>query len=126
MKRRARPITASIAPLRRLMLLVVVFAVSLQAYFVQTHLHGQLTAPAGPAYATSLKAPGGSLPVDPLSPALCKLCQEVVHAGAAITPAGPGFALVLDWVAIALPAASLPAPASAPISGGLSRAPPQA
>jgi hypothetical protein len=126
MKRRARTITASISPLRRLMLLAVVFAVSLQAYFVQTHLHGQLSTPTAPAYSDSFKAPVAPLPTDPMSPALCKLCQEVVHAGAAITPAGSGFALLLDWVAVAIPAASLPSAAPAPKSGGQSRAPPRA
>lgn len=125
MKRRARTVATAISPLRRLMMLAVVFAVSLQAYFVQTHLHGRLLPPAGPAYSTVVKAPSAPLPADPLNPALCKLCQEVVHAGAAITPAGPGFALLLDWVAVAIAVPSLPATAPAPKSGWQSRAPPQ-
>jgi hypothetical protein len=131
MKRHARVIAASISPVKRLGLLALVFAFALQSYFVQTHLHPQQFAPAQamamlsdgltPDVAPDL-AP--QLPADPLDPITCKLCREIVHAGAAITPAAPALLLLLDWIATSIPAAQLPAAALAPETGWQSRGPP--
>jgi hypothetical protein len=125
MKRQPRPIAASVAPVRRLMLLAVLMAFSLQAYFVQTHLHGQPSAKAGQTQITSATVPNPSLPTDPMDPATCKLCKELVYAGAAVTPAGPDFLLLLEWVALAVPVSQLPAARLMPEPGWQSRAPPR-
>jgi hypothetical protein len=122
MKRRARVIAASLAPVKRFGLLALVFVFALQAYFVQTHIHAQITAPLFKMAAA--EAPGAPLPSDPLDPATCKLCREIVHAGAAITPAAPSLLLLLDWVATSIPVSQTPATAIPPESGWQSRAPP--
>jgi hypothetical protein len=121
MKRRTRALAASIAPVKRLGLLALVFAFALQSYFVQTHLHPQQLAP---VHALSAGGAEVQVPVDPLDPATCKLCREIIHAGAAIAPAVPTFTLLLDWIAIAIPVAQLPAAALAPETGWQSRGPP--
>jgi hypothetical protein len=123
MKRRARILAASIAPVRRLGLLALVLAFALQAYFVQTHLHPQRFAPAsGQAMLSDgpLKAAA-----DPLDPTTCKLCREILHAGTAITPAAPTLLLLLDWIATAAPVSQLPAASLAPETGWQSRGPPR-
>jgi len=124
MKRRARAIAATLAPVRRLAMLAVLLAFTFQAYAVQTHLHGQ-PAQAIQNLAAHHDAPAKPLPADPLDPATCKLCQELIHSGAAITPAGPELVLLLDWVGAFLPPAQLPATAIAPETGWQSRAPPR-
>lgn len=123
MKRRARAIAATLAPARRLAMLVLLLAFAFQAYAVQTHLHAP--APAMAAQLLQGHAPAKPLPADPLDPATCKLCQELVHSGAAITPAGPEFVLLLDWAAANLLPALLPANALAPQTGWQGRAPPR-
>ena len=121
MKRRARVIAASISPVKRLGLFVLVFAFALQAYFVQTHLHPQQFAP---AQSIALLSDSPAPPADPLDPITCKLCREIVHSGAAITPAAPALLLLLDWIATSIPVAQLPAAALAPETGWQSRGPP--
>lgn len=110
--------------LQRLGLLALVFAFALQAYFVQTHIHQQLTQPL--VKIVSMDGAGSTLPSDPLDPATCKLCREIVTTGVAVTPAAPALLLLLDWVATSIPVAQLPATAIPPESGWQSRAPPQA
>lgn len=124
MKRRARALAASIAPARRLALLAVLLAFVFQAFAVQTHLHGQ---PAAATLAQHVFAvgPAKPLPADPLDSTTCKLCQELVHAGAAMTPYGPDALLLLNWMAAFFPPAQVPAAAIAPETGWQSRAPPQ-
>lgn len=123
MKRRARVIAASISPVKRLGLLALVLAFALQAYFVQTHLHPQQFAPVH-TQALLSDDPAPQLPADPLDPITCKLCREIVHAGAAIAPAAPSLLLLLDWIATSIPVAQLPAAALAPETGWQSRGPP--
>jgi len=123
MKRRARAIAVTLAPVRRLTMLAVLLAFVFQAYAVQTHLHGQ------PVWAklgqiAQGHSPAKPLPTDPLDPATCKLCQELIHSGTAIAPAGPEMALLLDWATAALPPAWLPATAQLQRTGWQSRAPP--
>lgn len=109
-------------PLKRLGLLALVFAFALQAYFVQTHIHQQLTQPL--VKIVTAEGSGSSLPADPLDPTTCKLCREIVASGVAIAPALPALVLLLDWVATSIPAALLHGPAIPPESGWQSRAPP--
>jgi hypothetical protein len=73
-------------PTRRLLATLAVLAFFLQSLAVQTHIH-----PARPALpGTVTAASGSSLPGPLNSPDLdqgCRLCQEIAHAGAYITPA---------------------------------------
>jgi hypothetical protein len=124
MTRRARTIAATISPVRRLVMMAVLLAFAFQAYVVQTHLHGQ---PAqGPAIQQLHQDHGPAKPLssDPLNPATCKLCQELIHSGAAITPAGSEFVLLLNWTAAFIAPARLSAATPAPQPGWQSRAPP--
>ena len=121
MKRRARALAASIAPVKRLGLLALVFAFALQAYFIQTHLHLQQLAPAKLQTMVS----DGTASVDPLDPATCKLCSEIIHNGATITPSAPALLLLLNWIATAVPVAQLPSTDLVPATGWQSRAPPR-
>lgn len=124
MKRRARAIATTLAPVRRLAMLAVLLAFAFQAYVVQTHLHSQ-PLPGTVHQIAQGESPAKPLPSDPLDPATCKLCQEIVHSGVAITPALPELVLLLDWAAAFLPPAQLPATATLPETGWQSRAPPR-
>jgi len=124
MKRRARAIAITVAPVRRLAMLAVLLAFVFQAYAVQTHLHFQ-PAPAKTAPLHQVRTPAKPLSGDPLDPATCKLCQELIHSGAAITPAGPALILMLNWAATAPPPAWSPAAALLTQTGWQSRAPPR-
>jgi hypothetical protein len=105
-------------------MLAVLLAFAFQAYVVQTHIHGQLRSAAVTAQVQAV-SPDRPAPNDPLDPATCKLCQEMVHSGAVLTPAGPGLVLLLDWVTAFFPPAQVPATAIPPETGWQSRAPPQ-
>jgi hypothetical protein len=124
MKRRSRTIAVAFAPVRRLAMLVVLLAFAFQAYALQTHLHVKPLS-ATPVHMLKADIPAKPLPADPLDPATCKLCQELVHSGAIITPAGPAFTLLLEWAAAAAPPAQLSAAAVPPQTGWQSRAPPR-
>jgi hypothetical protein len=105
-------------------MLAVLLAFAFQAYIVQTHIHGQ------PQTASAIVQVQGDAsnrptPNDPLDPATCKLCQELVHSTAVLTPAGPAMALLLDWTAAFFPPAQVPATAIPPETGWQSRAPPK-
>ena len=106
---------------RRLVLLFALLAFALQAYLVQTHIHGQ---PIAPLLNSHISAPSQPAPFDPLTPANCALCQEILHAGTAITPAAAPFALLPGWIAMAPAVTHLPSTAQAPPTGWHSRAPP--
>src|ERR1700748_1811563 len=119
-----RPIHAisSSPPLsRRLVMLFALLAFALQAYLVQTHMHGQ---PGVLSLKAHVSAPVQPAPFDPLAPANCALCQEILHAGTAITPDSSELALLLTGIVMARAIALLPAEALAPATGWHSRAPP--
>jgi len=124
MKRPARAVAAALSPLRRLGMLAVLLAFAFQAYVVQTHIHGQLRSAAA---VTQVQAdtPERPTPNDPLDPATCKLCQELVHSAAVLTPALPAMVLLLDWTTAFFPPAQVPATAIPPETGWQSRAPPK-
>jgi hypothetical protein len=125
MKRRARAIATTVAPVRRLAMLAVLLAFVFQAYAVQTHLHGQPIQSAAAQLHHQSTAPAKPLPNDPLDPATCKLCQELIHSGATITPAGPEMVLLVNWVAAAFPPTRTTATVLSPQTGWQSRAPPR-
>jgi hypothetical protein len=121
MTRPIRAIPSSPSAFRRLVMLFALLAFALQAYLVQTHMHGQ-------SGVLSLKphvsAPVQPAPFDPLAPANCALCQEILHAGTAIAPDNSELALLLTWIAMAPAVALLPAEPIALTTGWHSRAPP--
>ena len=102
-------------------MLFALLAFALQAYLVQTHMHGQ---PGILSLKTHVSAPVQPAPFDPLAPANCALCQEILHAGTAITPHTSELALLLNGIVMAAAIALLPAEALAPTTGWHSRAPP--
>jgi len=102
-------------------MLFALLAFALQAYLVQTHMHGQSSSP---ILNSHISAPSQPAPFDPLTPANCALCQEILHAGAAITPDAAPLVLPLHWIAMAPAAAALPSAALASQTGWHSRAPP--
>ena len=121
MTRPIRAISSSPSVSRRLVMLFALLAFALQAYLVQTHIHGQ---PGVLSLQSHVSAPVQPAPFDPLAPANCALCQEILHAGTAITPDNSELALLLTWIAMASAVALLPAEAFAPATGWRSRAPP--
>ncbi|MCP5410793.1 MAG: hypothetical protein H6924_01390 [Alphaproteobacteria bacterium] len=111
---------------RRVLALAAILAFFLQSLAVQTHIH-----PAGPhLLVPSAAAAGQPLPAGPLkSPDLdqgsCRLCQEMAHAGAYLTP-------VISFLPVALAFAAEPLflertqnPRAAPAFGWRSRGPPR-
>jgi hypothetical protein len=121
MTRHIRAISAPVTVSRRLVMLFALMAFALQAYLVQTHIHGQPTAP---LLGRHISVPAQPAPSDPLAPGNCALCQEILHAGAAITPDATPLVLPLNGIAVAVAIARLPSTALAPQTGWHSRAPP--
>jgi hypothetical protein len=121
MTRPSRAIPSSPSAFRRVVMLFALLAFALQAYLVQTHIHGQ---PGVLSLKTHVSAPVQPAPFDPLAPANCALCQEILHAGTAIAPDNSELALLLTWIAMAPAVALLPAEPIALTTGWHSRAPP--
>jgi hypothetical protein len=121
MTRPSRAIPSSPSAFRRLVMLFALLAFALQAYLVQTHMHGQ---PGVLSLKPHVSAPVQPAPFDPLAPANCALCQEILHAGTAIAPDNSELALLLTWIAMAPAVALLPAEPIALTTGWHSRAPP--
>ena len=121
MPRPIRAIPSSPSAFRRLVMLFALLAFGLQAYLVQTHMHGQ---PGVLSLTPHVSAPVQPAPFDPLAPANCALCQEILHAGTAIAPDNSELALLLTWTAMAPAVALLPAEPIALTTGWHSRAPP--
>ena len=103
-------------------MLFALLAFALQAYLVQTHIHGQQ--PGVLSLKPHVSAPVQPAPFDPLAPANCVLCQEILHAGTAIAPDNSQLALLLTWIGMAPAVALLPAEPIALTTGWHSRAPP--
>jgi hypothetical protein len=114
-------IPSSPSAFRRLVMLFALLAFALQAYLVQTHIHGQ---PGVLSLKPHVSAPVQPAPFDPLAPGNCALCQEILHAGTAIAPDNSELALLLTWIAMAPAVALLPAEPIALTTGWRSRAPP--
>jgi hypothetical protein len=121
MTRSIRAISSSPPISRRLVMLFALLAFALQAYLVQTHMHGQT---GFLSLKPHVSAPVQPAPLDPLAPANCVFCQEILHAGMAITPDISELALLLNRIVMAPAIALLPAEALAPTTGWHSRAPP--
>lgn len=104
----------------RLLSLFILLAFVLQGLVIQTHLHR--TAPVAVHHQTSPAQPSRQ---DPLDPANCPLCQEILHAGAALTPVSPQLPLILGWVFTAVLGLAVLAQTPPPLPAWQSRAPPR-
>src|ERR1700748_2664083 len=96
-----RPIHAISSPpplSRRVVMLFALLAFALQAYLVQTHIHGQ---PGVLSLKPHVSAPVQPAPFAPRAPPTCALSQEILHAGTAIAPNNSQLALLLTWIAMA-------------------------
>lgn len=108
---------------RRIVTLAALFAFVLYGLVVQTHVHPAAPQFSGPV-ASSQSIPG---PLNSPTPdqGNCRLCQEIMHAGAYITPV----AVLLPTIQVVTIAAAQPDPAARPWSrpalGWQSRAPPR-
>jgi hypothetical protein len=104
---------------KRWVTIFALLAFFLQGLAVQTHLHQLMQ----PVAANSLPAPAPLKTQDPIDH--CRLCQELVHAGAFVTP--PAAVLVADLTFVTAIFAALPAfaGASARAFAWQSRAPPR-
>ena len=109
---------------RRIVTLVALFVFVLHGLVVQTHVH-----PAGPQLSGHVATATGQTIPAPLNPSQdrgnCRLCQEMAHAGAYITPV-----IILPSATLVFAAAAFqPDPAArpwfAPAFGWQSRAPPR-
>ena len=97
---RSRAVTRAGTTAKRWVTLLALLGFFLQSLAVQTHIHPSDLAPAAKLAAVHTPAPAAPLksqdPVDQ-----CRLCQEMVHAGAFVTPSaiavltglGTGFAI---------------------------------
>jgi hypothetical protein len=115
--------TAAFRPMgTRLLALFALLAFALQGLAIQTHIHGT---PAGNAHLIQVSVPASGDRRDPLDPSNCALCQELAHAGAAVTPAPILAVLALDWIRAVFLTPISAAAALAPQTGWQSRAPPR-
>jgi hypothetical protein len=125
MTRRFRAIARPAAsPIKRWVTLAALLAFFLQGLAVQTHIHPASMAPV--AKLASIHAATPAAPAKNQDPVdQCPMCQELVHAGAYISPSAALLAAPLAMVR-AIPLALLPTRAqSAPAFAWQSRAPPQ-
>ena len=108
----------------RLVTLFALIVFAFQGYLVQTHIHGApLSTPVQFSAPSATSAPAGQS--DPYNPASCPLCQEIVQAGAFVTPDIITLPLQLDWIVFLRPAALPDAITIAHSPGWQSRAPPR-
>jgi hypothetical protein len=126
MTRRKRAIAKAAyrAPARQWLTWVALLAFFLQGLAVQTHIHPADFAPVAKLVGQHANAPAA--PAKNQDPGdQCRLCQELVHAGAYVTPSAALLAAPLS-IFRAIPLALLPPRSqSAPAFAWQSRAPPQ-
>ncbi|MDB5740402.1 MAG: hypothetical protein JWP16_1442 [Alphaproteobacteria bacterium] len=123
MTRRPRAIAKQASTARRWLTLAAVLAFFLQNLAVQTHIHPAdlpILAKVATAHAP---APAPLKAQDPINQ--CRLCQELIHAGAVVAPSAvaiPASQILVLAAFAALPRSSA---ALAPAFAWRSRAPPQ-
>lgn len=108
--------------MRRYVTLFALLAFFLQSFAVQSHIH-PLDKPA--TASTALQGvPAPVKKIDPVDLGSCRLCQELIHAGAFVAPSA--FAVPASQSAAAIVFATLPLLAGvvAPAFAWQSRAPP--
>ncbi len=108
--------------IRQYVTLFALLAFFLQSFAVQSHIHPLNTPAAVAAAVNTIPAP--AKPLDPLDLGSCRLCQELIHAGAFVAPSA--FAIPASQSAAAVAFAALPLLAGilAPAFAWQSRAPP--
>jgi hypothetical protein len=108
---------------RRYVTLFALLAFALQGFLVQSHVH-PLDKPATIAAAIN-NIPAPVKKIDPIDLGSCRLCQELIHAGAFVAPSA--FAMPASQNAAAIVFATLPLLAGmlAPAFAWQSRAPPR-
>lgn len=108
---------------QRYVTLFALLAFFLQSFAVQSHIH-PLDKPASVAAAIN-NIPAPIKKIDPVDLGSCRLCQELIHAGAFVAPSA--FAVPASQSAAAIVFAALPLLAGmlAPAFAWQSRAPPQ-
>jgi len=121
-RRSAHPIQKAPAS-QRLVTLFALLAFFIQSFALQTHIHSTPLSPAAVTTAAHDPAPAPLQNQDPVDQ--CRLCQELVHAGAAIAPSATVVAASQNIVAAVF--ATAPSFAAAPIRAFAwqSRAPPR-
>jgi hypothetical protein len=110
------------APARRWVAAIALLAFFLQSLLIQTHIH-QLIQPVAVKTTSLPAAPNPLKNQDPIDQ--CRLCQELVHAGAFVTPSATALVAGLTFVAAIF--APLPAFSGTPARAFAwqSRAPPR-
>lgn len=78
--------TAAPKPGSRFLALLALVAFLLQSMAVQTHVHPAGPQEFGPGTAVAMALPAQGPPTNWTSPDACRLCQEIAHTGAYITP----------------------------------------
>lgn len=109
--------------IRRYVTLFALLSFFLQSFAVQSHIH-PLDKPATASIAFK-DIPAPVKKIDPVDLGSCRLCQELIHAGAFVAPSA--FAVPASQSAAAIVFAALPLAAGvlAPAFAWQSRAPPQ-
>jgi hypothetical protein len=110
---------------RRLVTLVALLAFFLQGLAIQTHIHQQSPLSVAGIQASTLPAPSPLKTLDSADPANCRLCQELVHAGALVQPVVTTLAVTLSVLPAFLAVTPQPAAHMAPAFAWQGRAPPR-
>jgi hypothetical protein len=108
---------------RRYVTLFALLAFLLQGFAVQSHIH-PLDKPAATA-AVLDNVPAPLKKIDPIDLGSCRLCQELIHAGAFIAPSAFAMPASQNAAAIVFTALPLLAGILAPAFAWQSRAPPR-
>ncbi|HEX2761697.1 MAG TPA: hypothetical protein VHM27_14330 [Rhizomicrobium sp.] len=108
---------------RRYVTLFALLAFLLQSFAVQSHIH-PLDKPASVAAAIN-NIPAPVKKIDPVDLGSCRLCQEIVHAGAFVAPSAFAVPASQNAAIIAFTALPLLAGLLAPAFAWQSRAPPR-
>lgn len=107
---------------RRYVTLFALLAFFLQSFAVQSHIH-PLDKPATAAAAVN-NIPAPVKKIDPVDIGSCRLCQELIHAGAFVAPAATAVPASQSAAAIVFTALPLLAGLLTPAFAWQSRAPP--
>ncbi len=123
MSRRPRAIAKQVSTASRWVTLAAILAFFLQNLAIQTHIHPADLPVLAKVSAAQTPAPAPLKAQDPIDQ--CRLCQELIHAGAFVAPSAaaiPASQILVLAVFAALPRSSA---ALAPAFAWQSRAPPQ-
>jgi len=123
MSRRPRAIAKPISTASRWVTLAAILAFFLQNLAIQTHIHPADAPVVAKVAATQTPVPGPLKAQDPIDQ--CRLCQELVHAGAFVAPSAVAIPASQILVLAAFAVLPRPSAALAPAFAWRSRAPPR-